>query len=628
MFRHPFNRWALIVGLAVCLLMSPAAFGLAAIEYQPQLIWGISGSDPAEFNSPRGVAVDKWGNVFVADSGNSRIQQFNSAGDFIRQWGSAGAGDGQFLDLRRVAVDRWGNVYATDFVKQSVQRFSPNGLFSQETDVAHDVTGIAVGLDGSVYVVDPAVGVRKFSAAGAALGTLSCPGPEEGVGVSQDDDVYIVTDENRPAVPTGGNRVYRYSASGSLLSSWGETGTAPGQFNRPYGASVDGAGRVFVVESENSRGQLFTAAGAYISMLSTTSPIWRVDYPYAIAAGFDRSAWMTGTFNDKIARWDPVEAPSAITTGIAGADRIETAIAASRKAYPDGADTVILATSQNWPDALGGASLAGITRAPILLTTPSTLPSDVADEIVRLGATTAYILGGESAVSADVYNQVDALMILHAPVRLGGIDRYATANLIADTAMSLKGSTYDGTAFVVTGQDFADALSVSPVAAANGWPVYLTRANELPPSVLAAMLGNGVTHGYIVGGDKAVSAAVEAGLNADFEVVPGVDMFTRYEGATRYETSAVFAEAAWNGMGLLFSRPALATGQNYPDALAGGALQGSDYCPLLLTPSTSLDPHVAEVVAAHSKQIYEMRFLGGTTALTAGVRDSAKALLP
>lgn len=618
----------LLLTLAVALVLPMAASAAYEIEYEPQLIWGITGTDPSEFDLPRGVAVDKWGNVFVADSDNYRIQQFDSDGNFIRQWGTLGPGAGQFQDLRDVAVDRWGNIYATDGVKKTVQRFNPIGAFSDETALGVQAGDLAVALDGTVHVVETGVAVRRWSASGDYLGITYVPGPEEGIGISQDGDVYVASDQNNPSVTTGGNRIYRYSPTGTLLTSWGATGTAPGQFNRPYGVSVDGAGRVFIADCENSRGQVFDAGGASLSVLATTSPIWGIDYPYAIAAGFDRTVWMAGTLNDKIVRWDAAQAPSAITTGIAGADRIETAIAASRKAYPDGADTVIVATSQNWPDALGGAALAGVTKAPILLTSPDVLPTEVADEISRLGATSAYILGGESAVGATVYAQLDALMILHEPVRLGGADRYATANLIAEEAVSLKSSTYDGTAFIVTGQNFADALSVSPVAAANGWPIYLTRPTELPPTVLAAMVANGVTHGYIVGGDSAVSAAIEDGLNADFEVVPGVDMFMRYEGATRYETSAVFAEAAWDGMGLLFSRPALATGQNYPDALAGGVLQGSDYCPLLLTPSTALDADIEAVIAKHSDEIYEMRFLGGTSALSSGVRADVTELLP
>jgi photosystem II stability/assembly factor-like uncharacterized protein len=91
------------------------------------------------------------------------------------------------------------------------------------------------------------------------------------------------------------------------------------------------------------------------------------------------------------ARWSTSPAP-----------RFDTAVAASLEAYPDGSQYVIIATGRNWPDALGGAALAGVLDAPILLSEPTSLPSVTADEISRLGATHAIILGGTGAVSSGV----------------------------------------------------------------------------------------------------------------------------------------------------------------------------------------------------------------------------------
>lgn len=624
MSKNSVFKW-LLLALAAALVLPVTASAADPLGFAPDLSWGSTGVQDGQFEAARGIAVDKWGNVFVADNDNNRVQRFNRFGDYLQKWGTYGSAPGQFQGVGRVAVDRWGNIYATDETLRTVQRFNPLGQHSATIDTGAPVRGIAVDLDGTLYVGRPWNDIAVYDAAGVLKRTVDPVGPAEGFGLSQDGDLYVCTEQAAGPFQLDTNKILHYSKTGTYLGSWGATGTAAGQFNRPYGVSVDGAGRVFTVEAAGRRVQVFESDGAPISILTSTTP-FALSNPWAIAAGFDRAFYICDPGSNKILKWTGT--PSADTTGIAGADRVLTAIEASQKAYPDGAATVIVATSQNWPDALGGAALAGVAKAPMLLTPKDALPSAVEDEIARLGATTAYILGGEGAVSSDVYDQLDTLMILHAPVRLGGADRYATANLIAEEAVSLKSATYDGTAFVVTGQNFADALSVSPVAAANGWPIYLTRPTEMPPTVLAAMVGNGVTHGYIVGGNNAVSAAIENGLNADFEVMPGVHMFMRYEGATRYETSAVFAEAAWDGMGLLFSRPAIATGQNYPDALAGGVLQGSDYCPLLLTPSTSLDPDIEALIEKHSNEIYEMRFLGGTSALSTGVRSAVTEALP
>ena len=136
------------------------------------------------------------------------------------------------------------------------------------------------------------------------------------------------------------------------------------------------------------------------------------------------------------------------------------------------------------------------------------------------------------------------------------------------------------------------------------------------------MQSNTATHGYVIGGTGAVSAAVEAELDAAF-----ID-FSRIGGANRYDTAAKLATKAFEGMGMLWSRPALATGLDFPDALAGGVLQGSDYSVLLLTRGTTLAPEAAAALTANRKMIYELRYLGGDGVLSPGVRSAARALVP
>ena len=72
-------------------------------------------------------SVDGNGDVYVADTGNSRIQMFNSGGTYLTQWGTQGSGDGQFDYPVSVAVDGSGNVYVADRDNQRIQvfRFQP-----------------------------------------------------------------------------------------------------------------------------------------------------------------------------------------------------------------------------------------------------------------------------------------------------------------------------------------------------------------------------------------------------------------------------------------------------------------------------------------------------------------------
>lgn len=334
--------------------------------------------------------------------------------------------------------------------------------------------------------------------------------------------------------------------------------------------------------------------------------------------------YVADRYNDRVSKWK-VTVPTE-SVQLAGADRIRTAVEVSKKAYPKTADVAVIATGANWPDALGGAALAGAVKGPLLLTNKATLPSSVAAELDRLKVKRVYILGGTSVVSEAVLNAAKAHTTTGTATRLGGADRYKTAIAIADETKAMLGGDYDGAAFVVTGQNFPDALAASPVAAANGWPIYLTPPAKLPADVRASMLrtygGNPSNHGYIVGGPAAVSPAVAAELGAD----PFMG-FMRVSGANRYETAARLADVAFDGLGMLFSRPALATGENFPDALAGGVLQGSDCSPVLLTPSGRLDGNTESLLRKYKDHIYEIRFIGGDVALKPAVRTKARSLL-
>jgi len=122
--------------------------------------------------------------------------------------------------------------------------------------------------------------------------------------------------------------------------------------------------------------------------------------------------------------------PSVAFTTIAGSNRYETAAKMSAAAF-DSAEAVVLATGENWPDALGGAALAGATNAPILLTRTASLPGETLTEIRRLGARRAVILGGTGAVSVAVETALEAELGRDTVTRIGGADRYETSVLAA-----------------------------------------------------------------------------------------------------------------------------------------------------------------------------------------------------
>ncbi len=303
-------------------------------------------------------------------------------------------------------------------------------------------------------------------------------------------------------------------------------------------------------------------------------------------------------------------------TRMAGATRYSTAVEVSMQAFPTGADTVVIATGEDWPDALGGSALAGAVDGPILLTRKGSLSPETAAELTRLGARNVYLLGGYGAVSPAVEATLE--MMLDGYVwRIGGPDLYATSKAVANRAIELLGPSYDGKACVTTGMNFPDAVAAAPLGAGLGWPILLVRPSDpkvlLPPATDSAV---------ILGGSAAVNPAVETylvGLLGD----PDVD---RMGGATRYETAAMAAQYGvdhgllWNGVGVT-------TGTNFPDALTGGAALGLYRTVLVLTPSTSLHPAAAQALTDNAADIQDVTFLGGTAAVGTTVANAVKALL-
>lgn len=300
-------------------------------------------------------------------------------------------------------------------------------------------------------------------------------------------------------------------------------------------------------------------------------------------------------------------------TPLEGDDRFETAVQVSEDTFPEGADTVVIATGRNFPDALAGSSLAGVYGAPVLLV-GGDVPDAVAAEIDRLGATNAFILGGENAVPGSLEDELVGMGL--ETVRLGGSDRFETANLIAEETLAVMGDGWDGTAFVATGYNYPDALSAGALSAYAGYPIFLGGPEGVSPDTEAAMDDLGVTLALVLGGPDVIALDNAEGVKT-----------TVLAGADRYETAVVVAEFGSEELGLSWTPFALATGDRFPDALTAGAAQGIKGGTLLITPTASLDPTISAAIEAHSTEIWEVDYIGGLLAISQSVRDAVDGLL-
>lgn len=289
---------------------------------------------------------------------------------------------------------------------------------------------------------------------------------------------------------------------------------------------------------------------------------------------------------------------------ISGPDRYATAIAIAQAGYPTTAKVVYLATGANYPDALAAAPAAALRGGPLLLTPPDTLPSSVTEEIRSLSPKRIVVVGGINAVSEAVIGQLSGL----APTvdRLAGADRYETARLVVEDAFVTPTATPVTAAYIATALNYPDALSAAAAAGAKGVPVILVngQAGSADSSTLALISRLGIASVTIAGGTAVVSPGIEASLQAAGLTV------ARKGGSDRFMTSQLVSEDAFaDGAPEIL----LATGYQFPDALAGAALAGMRHAPLYVVPTSCVPAKV--ITNFPSPGAIRVTLLGGINAL-------------
>jgi len=201
--------------------------------------------------------------------------------------------------------------------------------------------------------------------------------------------------------------------------------------------------------------------------------------------------------------------PGVRVVRLAGANRYATASAIAaeadarwRAAGVDRDGTVLLASGQNFPDALAAAPLAAAAALPLLLTDPAGLPDDTAAGLKALGARDVVVVGGPGAVGDGV------LSSLRGNVRrLAGATRYATADAVASAAVAAGADPK--VVVVAAGTSFPDALAAGPAVSALGGVLLLSDRDQLPDETAARLRAAAPVRSlHVAGGAAALSDAV------------------------------------------------------------------------------------------------------------------------
>lgn len=298
---------------------------------------------------------------------------------------------------------------------------------------------------------------------------------------------------------------------------------------------------------------------------------------------------------------------------VGGGDFVATAIAVSQKVRTT-APAVVIARVEDFADALTAGPLAAKLNAPLLLTPSTGLTQPIGDEIRRLGATTAYVVGGTAAVSPNVDAALPGLGVTTVQ-RVAGVNRYATSALIAQQVGGTK-------VFVTNATAFPDAVGVSELAAMTLRPILLVDRFGLPDETRTAFTTLAVTEVAAVGGTAVIDNAVTTAIGALGPVV------SRMAGGNRFDTSRIVADATLQS-GASSSRIWLATGLDWRDALVAGPAAATHSAVLLLVDGLNPNgsPSTSNFVSANAKRLTELVLVGGgTTVSSATVAKLTQAL--
>jgi len=263
----------------------------------------------ARFNYPRGVAVDKFGNIYVADTGNSRIRKITSTGALSTIAGTA------FSSPSGIAVDESGNIYVADTGNSRIRKITSTGALSTIAGTTFSSpTGIAVDESGNIYVADTGNSrIRKITSTGALstiAGTEAQLRNPYGVAVDSSGNIYVGDIGNhriwRITVDSSGGNANPSTLAGDTSGFADGVGTEA-RFRFPYSVAVDFFGNVYVADTNNHRirkispaGEVSTIAGSTSGFADGTGSEAQFSQPSGIAVDSSGNIYVADAYNHRI----------------------------------------------------------------------------------------------------------------------------------------------------------------------------------------------------------------------------------------------------------------------------------------------------------------------------------------
>jgi len=306
------------------------------------------GSKSWPLSEPFDLDTDLKGNIWISDTGNDRIVEFDEKGEYVREFGKEGSGKGEFKSPKGVAIDSSDNVWVVDSGNNRVQKFNSKGEWLSEfgKEGAGEAqfkspSGIAtVGSGPNLFVADTDNNrVQKLNSSGKWLATIGKEGSgdgefksPEGIGLDAKDRIWVAD--------TGNNRIQKFNTSTfKFVSKFGEVGTGNGQFKSPIGIVNDFQEKLWVVDSGNDRAQKFDIEGNYLDKVGKEGTgQGQLIEPTGIVAPSPQKVVILDAGNDQGDIWTVRAEPPKATTNLAD-EKHPTSITLNANLNPRGLTT-------------------------------------------------------------------------------------------------------------------------------------------------------------------------------------------------------------------------------------------------------------------------------------------------
>ena len=248
---------------------------------------GIAGSGNGQMKAPYALAVDSKGDLWVADTGNDRVQEFNSKNEYVSQIGKEGTAEGQFKEPKGIAVTASGELFVSDGANDRIEKFNEKGEFQ---------AAFGWGVSNGEAKAETCTSGCKAGIAGSGAGELNTP---RGIAITITGKVWVADE--------GNSRIEEFSESGEYVTAVGSVGSGDGQFKEPAAITIEAStGDLWVSDSGNGRLQQLTSSGAYISSVGFKGTgNGQFEEPWGAAITSTGSIYVADVRNNRVERWVP-----------------------------------------------------------------------------------------------------------------------------------------------------------------------------------------------------------------------------------------------------------------------------------------------------------------------------------